>query len=269
MSTVSAGTQPARLRPEGGGLRHLRTLIAHLAMRELASMHRFTLLGWAWPLVRQLAQFAVLLVVFTAVLDLGIPDYPAFVLSGLLAWGWFATGIQRASSSLIDQTHLVFQPRLPTLALPAVAVTVPLIDFVIALPVMVGVLLFTSGVHWTLLLLPLIMLIQLLLMSGIGWLTAALSVYLRDVAQIVGVVLLMIFYLTPVFYDHARVVGEYNWLFDLNPLTTLLSAYRDVMLEGQVPPVVPLLLLTAASALVAVAGLAVFRRLEGGFVDEL
>jgi lipopolysaccharide transport system permease protein len=269
MSTTSAGVGQVRLRPTASGLRHLRSLIPHLALRELASMHRFTLLGWAWPLVRQLVQFAVLLVVFTAVVDLGIPDYPAFILSGLLAWTWFSTGLQRASSSLISGRHLVFQPRFPALALPAVAVTIPLIDFLIALPVMVGVLVFTTGVHWTLVLLPVVMAVQLVLMLGIGWLTASLSVYLRDVAQIVGVGLLMVFYLTPVFYDHARVGGDYAWLLDLNPLTTLLLSYRDVMLDGEVPAAGPLALLAAVSALLALAGYAVFRRLEGGFVDEL
>ena len=266
--SATPATAP-RVRPGRGDLRHVRELVAHLAVRELSSMHRFTLLGWAWPLVRQLAQFAVLLVVFNAVLDLGIPDYPAFVFSGLLAWGWFSAGVVKATTALLDGRHLVFQPRFPSLTLPAVSVTVPFIDFLIALPVMIGILIFTTGVQATILLLPVVAAIQLVLMAGLGWLFASAAVYVRDVNQVVGVGMLMVFYLTPVFYDHARVPTEYQWLFDLNPLTTLLTAYRDILLRGELPDPGPLALLALFSAVVALAGYALFRRLEPGFVDEL
>jgi lipopolysaccharide transport system permease protein len=259
---------PVQIRPGPRGARHLRELVAHLALRDLAAMHRFTLLGWTWPLARQLAQFAVLLVVFGTVLDLGIPDYPAFVFSGLLVWAWFAAGVQRASTAVIAGRHLLFHPRFPALALPAVAVTVPLIDFAIALPVMAGIVVFSGELHATVLLLPLLVAIQLTLMAGLGWIAAALAVYVRDVGQVVAVGLLLLFYLTPVFYDHTR-VPDYRWLFDLNPLTALLTAYRDVLLRGDLPDPGAVAALAAGGALVAAAGYAFFKRLEPGFVDEL
>lgn len=264
MTTVAK----ARIRPGVGGARHLRGLVAHLALREATSMHRFTLLGWTWPLARQLAQFAVLLVVFGTVLDLDIPDYPAFVFSGLLAWTWFSTGVQRASSAVIDGRHLLFQPRFPALALPAVAVTVPLIDFVIALPVMAAIVIAFADIQAAVLLLPLLVAIQLVLMAGLGWIAGALSVYVRDVHQVVSLGLLLLFYLTPVFYDHTR-VPDYEWLFELNPLTTLLTAYRDILLRGELPAIDSLALLAAGSAALAALGYWLFRRLEPGFVDEL
>jgi lipopolysaccharide transport system permease protein len=269
VSAVQTGAGPARIRPGVGGIHHLRELVTHLALRELRSMHRFTLLGWAWPLARQLAQFAVLLVVFNAVLDLGIPDYPAFVFSGLLAWGWFSVGVTQATSSMLAGRHLVTQPRFPSQVLPAVAVTVPLIDFAIALPVMLGILVFTTGIPVTIILLPVVVAIQLVLMAGIAWLTASAAVYVRDVSHIVGVVVLMVFYLTPVFYDHARVPPEYRWLFNLNPLTTLLTAYRDIMLRGELPDPLPLALLALVSGVLAAAGYAFCRKLDPGFVDQL
>lgn len=268
LSVATAGAPDGRIRPARGGFRHLRELVTHLALRELASMHRFTLLGWTWPLARQLAQFAVLLVVFGTVLDLDIPDYPAFVFSGLLAWTWFSTGVQRASSAVIDGRHLLFQSRFPAIVLPGVAVTVPLIDFVIALPVMAAIVVTSGDVHATVLLLPLLVAIQGLMMAGLGWLAAAAAVYVRDVRQVVSLGLLLLFYLTPVFYDHAR-VPEYEWLFELNPLTTLLTAYRDILLRGELPAPGSLALLAAGSAALAAIAYTVFRRLEGGFVDEL
>jgi lipopolysaccharide transport system permease protein len=71
----------------------LAQLTMHLALREVSARHRFTTLGWLWPLARQLAQFAVLLLVFTSVVDLNIRDYPAFLFTGLVAWSWFASGL--------------------------------------------------------------------------------------------------------------------------------------------------------------------------------
>ena len=140
-------------RRTGVRLGHFYELVVHLARRELTSQHRFTLLGWAWPLVRQLAQLAVLVFVFSALLDLGIDNYPVFVFSGLIAFAGSPAGVQRATGSLIAQRHLVFQPGFPVGVLPLVAVAVPLIDVLIALPVLVVMLIATGALAWTALLL--------------------------------------------------------------------------------------------------------------------
>jgi len=84
------GVDKGSLASEG---RRLAQLTIHLAVREVTARHRFTTLGWLWPLARQLAQFGVLLLVFTSVVDLGIDDYPAFLFTGLVAWSWFASGL--------------------------------------------------------------------------------------------------------------------------------------------------------------------------------
>ena len=139
MSTVEEGApRPARAprraaRVDPG---QFFDVVTHLAHRQVASMHRFTLLGWAWPVVRQLAQLAVFVFVFSTILDLGIDNFPVFVFSGLIAWGWFSSGIQQATGALIAQRHLVFQPRFPVGVLPIVAVAVPFVDVLLALPVL-------------------------------------------------------------------------------------------------------------------------------------
>jgi ABC-type polysaccharide/polyol phosphate export permease len=84
----------------------------HLTRRHLASSYHLTLLGWAWPVARQLVQLAVLVFLFSQIFDLGIENYPVFVFIGLLAWTWLSSGVASAASSLIQQRHLVNQPRL-------------------------------------------------------------------------------------------------------------------------------------------------------------
>jgi ABC-type polysaccharide/polyol phosphate export permease len=265
METITAYARQGR----GSELGRLRELVAHLAAREVASLHRFTLLGWAWPLVRQLAQLGVLVIAFSHVLHLGVPHYAPFVFSGLIAWNWFSTGVVNGTSSLLDRRHLVFQPRFPLIALPLVAVAVPLIDLLLALPVLVVMVVATTGLHWTILFLPVLVVIQVTLMAGIAWLTAAATVYFRDVRHIVGVGVTMLFYFTPVFYDLARLPHHYQSLLRLNPMTTIVDAYHSIVLGGQLPAPGWLGAVTLLSVVVAAAGMASFTRASPGFVDEL
>lgn len=249
--------------------RRLTQLTIHLALREVSARHRFTTLGWLWPLARQLAQFAVLLLIFTSVVDLEIHDYPAFLLTGLVAWSWFSNGLTDGTGSLIAHRHLLFRPRCPAAVLPVAASAVALVDSLIALPVLLGIVAVSGDLAPSVLFLPVLAVIQLLLVCGLAWLASAASVYLRDVAQIVIVGLLLLFYLTPVFYETARVPDDYEWVIRLNPLTPLLEGYRDVLVDGHLPPALPIAEVAAASAAFALIGFLVFQRLRQGFVDEL
>jgi lipopolysaccharide transport system permease protein len=262
----SSGPQTARIADEA---RRLAQLTIHLALREVTARHRFTTLGWLWPLARQLAQFAVLLLVFTSVVDLEIRDYPAFLLTGLVAWSWFSNALTDGAASLLSHRHLLFRPRCPAAVLPVASVAVALVDALIALPVLLAIVAVNGDLAPSILFLPVLAVIQILLVCGIAWLASAASVYLRDITQIMVVALLLLFYLTPVFYETARVPDRYEWVIRLNPLTPLLDGYRDVLLEGRLPPAGPIAAVAAGALACAAIGLVVFQRLRQGFVDEL
>ena len=170
--------------------------------REVDAAHHLTILGWARPLTRQLAQLAVLVFVFSRVLKLGIPDYPVFVFSGLIAWSWFATGTAKATGSLIEHRHLLFQPRFPARVVPIVAIVVPLVDVLFALPVLLLMLGLGRGLALSVLD-PATDRAPAACVDGrVRLLLAAASVFFRDMANLVGVALLLIFLdLTPVFYS--------------------------------------------------------------------
>jgi ABC-type polysaccharide/polyol phosphate export permease len=257
------------MRPARLTTRQFRELVLHLAGHQLARTHRFTLLGWAWPLARQLAQWGVLVLVFSSVLDLGIKDYPVFVLTGLIMWTWFFSGIASASGSLIDSPHLLFVARFPATVLPVVAVAVAFMDVLIAMPLLVVLLVAKGDLSWTFAFLPVLIAIQFVLMCGLAWLAAALTVFLRDVQNVVLVGLLMLFYVTPVFYDVERIGHRFRDALRVNPLTTLFESYRSVLLDGDLPHPGRLGAVAAVSVVVAIGGWYLFRRLEGRFVDEL
>jgi lipopolysaccharide transport system permease protein len=251
------------------GVRRLNELVLHLSVREIAAAHRFTALGWTWPVVRQLVQLGILVFVFTVIFDVGIDNYPAFVFSGLIVWSWFSVGVPAAARVLIDRRHLLFQPGFRSAALPAVAVAVPLIDLVIALPILVGMLLVGGDIGAASLLFVVLIVIQAVLMLGLAWLTAALNVHFRDVSHIVAVVVASLFYLTPVFYDLDQVPHEYQWILQLNPMTVLIDGQHKILIDGKVPDLLGLAAVAGFSVLVAAFGFWVFRRMEPGFVDEL
>jgi lipopolysaccharide transport system permease protein len=260
-------------RPAGRGgarqARQLADLVLHLTRRQLESQHRFTLLGWAWPLIRQLAQLAVLVFLFSKVLDLGIDDYPAFVFSGLLVWSWFAAGLVAATSSLDNGRHLVFSPRFPDVALPLVAVAVPVVDLLMALPVVLAMLVAEGRLAAPALLLPLLLAALFLFTAGIGMLTAASNVFFRDVANAVSVGLLLSFYLTPIFFSTRNVPERFRWVVDVNPIAAHVDAVRAVLFEGQLPSLGDALVVATVSPIAAAIGWHVFRRLQPRFVDEL
>src|SRR4051794_7417457 len=172
-----AGARP--LRP-----RAFAALVVHLTLRELKSSHHLTLLGWGWPVARQLAQLAVLVFLFGKVFDLNIQNYPVFVFIGLMAWTWFSGAVGAAATSVLTQRHLVMQPRLPSSVLPIVAVAVPLVDVLFALPVLVLMLALSTGLSWGLLACPLLLVLQFVLVAGLAWVVAGVSVFFRDVPNL-------------------------------------------------------------------------------------
>ena len=260
------------LRPAGRPAlpaRPFAELVAHLTRRQLSAHHHLTLLGWAWPLVRQLVQLAVLVFLFSRVFDLGIENYAVFVFCGLVAWTWFSAGISAAASSLISQRHLVLQPRLPSATLPMVAVAVPLLDVAFALPVLIVMIAATTELRPELLLCLPLALVQATLMAGLAWGLAALGAFFRDVPNLVGVVLGVMFYVTPVFYGLRSVPDRFDWVLHANPLTTLVEAYRSALLGTPAPSPGALAALTVGSVLLAVGGWVLFRRFEPRFADVL
>jgi lipopolysaccharide transport system permease protein len=265
-----AETAPATARPGARAeVARLRHLAIHLAKRELDATHRMTTLGWAWPLVRQLAQLGVLVFVFSHVLTLDIENYPVFVFTGLIAWTWFAAGVSSASVSLIKQRHLLFQARFPAVVLPIVALVVPLLDVLLAVPVLLLMVAVSQGLPWTVVLTPIVVLMQFVLMAGLAWIAAAMSVFLRDIPNLVGVALMLLFYLTPVFYGVRSLPAEFERLLHINPLTTVVETYRAVLLGQEAPGAARLAGLGVFSIAVAAVGFLGFRRVQHRFVDYL
>jgi lipopolysaccharide transport system permease protein len=244
-------------------------VVTHLVAREFRLRYRQAVLGWVWAIVQPLARFVVLTFLFTQVVRLDIAHYPAFLFSGLLSWSWFSSGLSSATSSAVARRDLLFRPGVPRVTVPVISVLADGLDLVAALPVLGLFLLAGPGVHLTILALPMVIAVQALLILGLGLMLCSLHVYVRDTRLLVDTALVLGFYLTPVFYSPASVPDPYRLLIDLNPMTHIVQAYRQVLVNGHLPTELSFMLTALASAVFFVIGLAVYHRLSPHFVDEL
>lgn len=267
---VPAGVGVPRARRLGRRVAHLRDLLVALVTRDLKVRYKRSVLGMAWSLVNPLAQLLVFLFVFGQVLSLGGPRYAALVFTGVLAWSWFASSITQGAGAIVENRQLIRRPGFPSAILPVVAVASNLIHFLLALPVLlVFALIDGSPVGWTLLLLPAVVGVQALLILGVTYVVATLQVTFRDTAHLTGLALMLLMYLTPVFYDPAVVPPAYRGLYDLNPMVHVLGAFRAIVVYGQAPPLPALAAVGLAGLALLAFGYGLFARARAGFVEEL
>ena len=251
------------------GLAHRVDVALHLVRTDLATRHRGSVLGWLWALAPPLLQLVVTYFLFTRIIPLDIPDYPVFLLVGILAWSWFARSLGEGVSSLEQRRELVLRPGFSTELLPINSVLVALVDYLIALPVLFVALAVTTGLHPEAALMPVLLLIQLLFCTGIALAVAPLQVFLRDVRQFVALLVGVGFWLTPIFYRRGQVPDALSWLFDVNPMAHLIVAQRQVLISGELPALRPLALLALVGLVVLCAGYALFAACRDSIPEQL
>jgi lipopolysaccharide transport system permease protein len=249
---------------------HFFDLLRVLVDRDMKLLYKRSALGIAWTLINPLLQLAVFSFVFRSVVPINIPQFSSFAFSGLLIWTWSQTALFQATGLITSNKALIRQPNFPTAILPVVTTMTGLIHFLLALPVLI-IFLAVDGVQPSsvLFVLPLLMVIQFVLTVGLAYPLAALNVTFRDTQHTLGVLLQMLFYLTPIFYDLNSVPKEFQSFYQLNPMVPLLEAYRAILLKGTQPDWQVLLIVSLVVAVILPIGLVIFRRQSNTFVEEL
>lgn len=245
-------------------------LLIAVTARDLRVTYQGTLFSYLWWIARPLAMGFVMYFALSRVLRLDIPNYSVFLLSALFPWFWFSGSVQQAAGVMIAHSGLLKKVQFPRLILPLSVVFYNTVQFLFALPVLalfVVVAGIDPDVAW-IVGIPVLLALQLLLLVGLGTLVASLSVFFRDLGPLLGVILLLMFYGSPIIYPLERVPERFKPLVLLNPVAPLLEGWRDLFLEGSLPGVGlwPTIVFTAA---LLVLGLSVFRTLEKYFADAL
>jgi lipopolysaccharide transport system permease protein len=251
-------------------LAYLWDLLSVLVARDIKLRYKRSLLGLAWSLLNPLAQFLILNFVFSTVLPLDIPNYTPFLFTGVLAWNWFSTALILATSAIVDNRELIRRPGFPPAVLPLIAVVSNLIHFVLALPIL-AFFVITSGTPLTAaaLWLPVVIAVQFVLILSLAYFLATIQVTFRDTQYLLSIVLLLGFYLTPVFYDASAAPARFHLTYQLNPLAAVLNAYRAALLHQGAVDLPSLALITVVAAGLLVVGYRVFMHASYHFAEEL
>ncbi|MGH9240195.1 MAG: ABC transporter permease [Vicinamibacterales bacterium] len=253
-----------------------RPVITTFVQREIRTRYGSSALGLAWPLIRPLSLLALYTFVFSTVMnvrfgeDPRIANFALYLFCGLIPWLAFSDGLSRATAAIHDHASLVKRIRFPSEILPLHQVLVALAIESLGLVILLGALLINGRVPgWPLLALAAIVIPQFLFTTGLAWVLATLSVLLADTRQIVAFALMFWMYATPIVYPLDMVPPRLQWLFWLNPMTYVVEAYRNALLENRAPELMSFALFCAVSLTVFIAGYWVFQRSKYEFADVL
>jgi homopolymeric O-antigen transport system permease protein len=251
---------------------HRRELLWNMTVRHLRGQYKQSILGYAWALVMPLSQMLIMTFVFSTIIRIETPGVPyaLFLFVGLLPWNFFSSSLSAGTDSVVGASSLVTKVYFPREILPASAIFTKVFDLIFASIILVALMVYyghtpTETVLWV----PLLFLIQFLFTLGLTLPLAALNLFFHDVRYLVGVALTLWFYLTPILYPIDIVPAKYQWLFDLNPMSLFINAYRRVLLQGESPDFGKMFLGLGISLVTLLIGYYLFKKMEPGFADRI
>ncbi|HYX93001.1 MAG TPA: ABC transporter permease, partial [Myxococcaceae bacterium] len=229
-------------------LHQYRALLWSLTQRELKARYRGSVLGFLWTFLNPMLLMLVYSLLFSVYMRNSMNHYTYFLFIGLLPWIWFSSSVGAGASAISDRRDLLTKVRFPAQVLPATVVASNLVNYLLSLPLMV----LLGGAYgvwptWHVVAFPLVLAIQLLFTLGISYLISALNVGFRDLQHIVGNLLTLTFFLTPVLYSYHDVqqkLAHYPALASLvlygNPMAVIVRSYQAIFYEQTLPSLLPL-----------------------------
>jgi homopolymeric O-antigen transport system permease protein len=249
-----------------------RELLQILTWRDVKVRYRQTLLGVIWVVAQPLMTMIIFTLLFNRVAkisaDHGLP-YSLFVMAALVPWTFFSTAVTGSGNSLIGSAHLISKVYFPRMIIPASSVLAGLVDMAVTLGlVLVMYVWYSVPLSWSLLIVPLPVVVTAVLAFGFGLWLSALNVEYRDVRVVIPFLLQIWMYATPVVYPLKALPLKYHWIVRVNPVTGIVDAFRACLL-GQPLPWASLGYAAVFGLVVMITGAFYFRRVERLFADVL
>jgi lipopolysaccharide transport system permease protein len=250
-----------------------RELFYFLAWRDILVRYKQTVIGIGWALIRPLLTTLVFVIVFGKLAKLpsdGVP-YPILVFAALLPWQFFANAFAEAGNSLISNANMISKVYFPRLVVPASAVIVGLVDFLISGVLLVGLMLWYGVMpDWRIVTLPLFLAVAVVASMGAGLWIAALNVQYRDFRYIIPFVVQFGLYVSPVGFSSAIVPEQWRLLYSLNPMVGVIDGFRWAILGAENRLYWPGMALSMVLVLmIAITGVLYFRKMEKRFADVI
>lgn len=249
-----------------------REALRHMVARDLKVRYSHSALGVVWGLFSPLLMTLVYYVVFTYLVRNAVEDFPVFLMAGLLPWQFFTTTVISTTGAITTNAQLINRVYFPREVLPIANLLSNATNFLLALVMLfVFIVLFQVQLNLTLAWLPVLILIQVALTLGIGLFLSAVNVFFRDTQQIVDILMLAWFFLTPIIYPVESVPDETLRLVLqlVNPMAGLIVAYRAILYHAVSPNPVVLAVVAVEAGLLLAFGSFIFRRLSPIFAEEV
>lgn len=232
------------------GIFQYRDLIYQLVRKDIVSRYKRSILGIAWTLLQPLAMMLILLLVFSTLFQ-AIKGYPAYILSGLIAWTFFAQTTNAIINQIVWGGALLKQIYVPRTSFGVSAIGTGLVNLALSLiPMFLIMLLADVPFRWSLLFLPISMLLLAAFALGVGLIISTMAVHFPDVAEMYSIVLMAWMYLTPIIYPENIIPATYRfWFFNLNPMYHIIKVFRMPIIDGIVPDAMTLIAAGIVSSL--------------------
>ncbi len=259
-------------------LRRNRELAYQLTYQQVMGRYRGSLLGVTWSLITPILMLLIYTFVFSVVFGArwgglegaGKAGFAVVLFAGMAVFNLFADVVVTAPTLIIANTNYVKRVVFPLEILPVVQLGNAMFHFCVnMLAWLLAAFLVLGSIPWTVLLLPLVIGPMLLGTLGVAWMLASLGVFVRDMAQTIGLMVTALLFMTPIFYPIQAIPNQYRFYLELNPLAHVVEQARDVMIHGTVPDTLELLLSWVVGLLVLWLGYAWFQKTRSGFADVL
>ncbi len=247
-----------------------RGLIYSLVARELQARYRGSVLGFFWSFLSPLLLFAVYALVFSVYMRIQMENYTSYLFVGLLPWTWFSASLMEGATSIIGSGNLVTKVPFPAQVLPLVKVLANLFNYLLSMPILI-VVLFIGGIKigWPWLAFPLVLGSNLLLTLGISLFLACINTYFRDTQHLLGIILTLWFFLTPILYPASMIPDNLKFLLWINPEAIYIREYQDIFFYMKFPDWQGFLYVTLFSILILLLGIWIFEAFKEGFAEKI
>ncbi|MEJ8759612.1 MAG: ABC transporter permease [Clostridium sp.] len=248
-----------------------REMIYSLVRRDLKGRYKGSVLGFLWTFLNPLFQLMVYTLVFSVIMKNNIEKYYLFLFVALVPWMFFSAALNTGSTCILGQSDMINKIYFPREILPIANVTSGFVNMLLSFLVVLGILIISGfGLNiQALLYLPMIMVIEFILTLGLVFLVSSITVYLRDLSYILTIITMAWQFLTPVMYSSEDVPRELLPIFNLNPMTAITEAYRDILYYKAIPEMGTLCQALVYGIVFLVLGFVIFDKLQRGFAEEL
>ena len=254
-----------------------RDLIWQMTKREVVGRYRGSILGLFWSFFSPVLMLTIYTFVFSVVFKARWGtggesrfEFALILFAGLIVFNLFAECITRAPSLIVGNVSYVKKVVFPLEILPLVSMGAALFHGFVSLGVLlIAYVLASASLHWTIIFVPLVILPLLLITIGLSWFLASFGVFVRDVAQTIGLLVTVLMFLSPIFYPLSSLPTKYHTFIYMNPLTFIIEQMRDVLIWGKLPSWSGLCLVILVGMLIAWLGLVWFQKTRKGFADVL